>query len=100
MLNRLKSLAVAIAAAVALRVKALWQSEPTRVVSALVAVVMFVAVKVGVVIDETEVWKALVLMLPILLGGEGIRAKVSPAPPANIGPASDDLLPPEVTSGR
>lgn len=82
------------------RLRALWTTEPTRVIALAVAVIVFVAAKLGLVVDEQNVGEALALVLPVLLGGELTRSKVSPAPPANIGPASDDLLPPEVTSGR
>lgn len=78
--------------------KALWTTEPARVISITAAIVVIVLAKFGVVVDEQNVGETLALVLPILLGGEAIRAKVTPAPPARIGPPSDSGLPPEVVS--
>lgn len=61
------------------RVKQLWAREPARVVAVLVAVIVFAASKAGVVLDERSVADALVLILPVLVGGEVTRASVSPA---------------------
>jgi hypothetical protein len=73
------------------RFKALWTTEPARVTTILVAVIIFVAAKLGLIVDEQNVGEALALLLPILLGGEIVRAKVTPAlGPA--GPDSDALL--------
>lgn len=71
--------------------RALWATEPARVITVLVAVVVFVAAKAGVVINEQDVGEALAIVLPVLLGGEAIRSKVSPAVPV-IGDDSDALL--------
>jgi len=56
----------------------LWAKEPTRITSAIVAVVLFVAAKVGVVIPEADILEALGLILPVLFGGEVVRRKVTP----------------------
>lgn len=77
------------------RLRALWATEPTRVTTLLVAIVVFAAAKLGLVIDTQNVGEALALLLPILLGGELVRAQVTPNP-GPIGPPSDALLPPEV----
>jgi len=72
-------------------IRALWATEPTRIVTLLVAVIVFLAAKLGIVIDQDSVGEALLLTLPILLGGETVRQKVSPASP-DTGPDSDALL--------
>lgn len=74
------------------RIKALWATEPVAVTTALVAVVVFVAAKLGLVVDEQNVGEALALVLPVLLGGAAARQKVSPAS-GPVGPDSDSLLP-------
>lgn len=71
--------------------RAVWATEPVRVLTVLSAVVVFIAAKAGVIIDEQNAGEALALILPILLGGEAARRRVSPAP-GDIGPASDALL--------
>lgn len=73
------------------QIKALWLAEPVRVVTALAAIIVFLAAKLGIVVDQQGVGEALLLVLPILLGGEGARAKVSPVR-QETGQASDDLL--------
>lgn len=77
------------------RLKALWTTEPVRVVSALVALVVFAAAKAGVVLDARAVEEALALALPVVLGGELARARVTPTAATFDGPGSDDLLPHE-----
>lgn len=72
-------------------IRALWATEPVRVLTLLTAVIVFAAAKLGVIIDEQNVGEALTLVLPILLGGEAARHRVSPAPD-DVGPASDALL--------
>lgn len=72
-------------------IRALWVTEPVRVLTLLTAAVVFAAAKLGVIIDEQSVGEALALIVPVLLAGEAARGKVSPAP-ADIGPASDALL--------
>ena len=71
--------------------KALWHTEPTRVITLLTALVVFAAAKFGVLVDDHDVATALALVVPVVLGGETIRSQVSPAQPAT--EASDDLLP-------
>ncbi len=72
--------------------RALYVTEPVRSVAMLVAVVVFAAAKLGVVVDEQNVGEALLLILPVLLGGEAARQQVSPAV-GDVGPDSDSLLP-------
>lgn len=69
----------------------LWQREPVRVATALAAVVVFIAAKAGVVISEQDVLHALLLLLPIVAGGEAARKAVTPAT------VLDDLQPPRYT---
>jgi hypothetical protein len=73
------------------RIKALWVTEPVAVTTTVAAIVVFVAAKLGILIDQQNVGEALGLILPILLGGAAARQKVSPAP-ATTGPDSDALL--------
>ena len=54
------------------------QANPVRVATYTAAVIVFVAAKAGVVISEQDVLPALLLILPIVLGGEAARRKVSP----------------------
>lgn len=72
-------------------IRALWATEPVRVITIVAAIVVFVFAKAGVVIDQQDVLDALVIVLPILLGGEAARTQVSPATP-DIGDDSDALL--------
>lgn len=58
--------------------QSLWRSEPARVTSALVAIVVLVASQLGVVLDPLDVGQYVLLLGGILLGGERIRATVSP----------------------
>jgi hypothetical protein len=60
-------------------VKKLWATEPTRVISAVTGVVVFVAANFGLVVQEANVTTAVAALLVILLGGEVTRSKVAPA---------------------
>jgi hypothetical protein len=59
-------------------VRALYAREPARVVAGIAALVVFVAAKAGVVISEQEIVPALLIVLPIVLGGEAVRDNVIP----------------------
>lgn len=72
--------------------KAAWTTEPVRLTALLVAAVVFAAAQLDIVLDPLDVGEAIAVLLPILLGGELARAKVSPAH-GPIGPDSDRLLP-------
>ena len=61
------------------RFRALWVREPARVIAACVAAVVFIAARFGVVVDAQDLGTALLVVLPILLGGEVTRAQVPPA---------------------
>lgn len=63
------------------RLRAAWANEPVRIVTLLVAVIVFAAAKVGIVLDQEDVGSALLLIIPILLGGEAARSKVRPDQP-------------------
>lgn len=56
-----------------------WHTEPARVVAVVSSAVVFVATNFGVVVQETNVTTAVTLLLTVLLSGEVIRSKVSPA---------------------
>lgn len=56
----------------------LWRREPVRVVAVLASLIVFVLAKAGVVVDEQNVGEALLLVLPILFGGEAARDHVVP----------------------
>jgi hypothetical protein len=73
------------------RLRALYQREPARLIAIIVAVVLFVANRVGLVLDDAGLGEAIGVALFVLLGGEVTRSKVSPAAP-EIGPDSDALL--------
>lgn len=60
-------------------VKNLWAKEPTLILSALTAAVVFVCAKVGVVVPEQTVAESLAYIVPILLAGVGVRSVVTPA---------------------
>lgn len=71
--------------------RALWQGNPVRVTAIAASVVVFALAKLGIVIDEQNVGEALTIVLPILLGGELARRKVTPYV-GEVGPPSDELL--------
>lgn len=54
------------------------RSEPVRTATLAASVVVFVAAKLGVVISEQSVLEALLLVLPILLGGQWARGNATP----------------------
>jgi hypothetical protein len=58
--------------------QAAWKREPVRVTSIAVSIVVFACAKAGVVIPEVDIVKDVALTLPILLGGQLARAKVTP----------------------
>lgn len=59
------------------RLKALWATNPVRVTAITASLIVFIAAKAGVVIDQPDVLEALALALPVLLGGEVARSQVS-----------------------
>jgi hypothetical protein len=61
-------------------VKGLWKKEPARVAAVVAGGITALASVFGVVVPETTVLEALAYVLPFLLGGEVVRAKVTPAP--------------------
>lgn len=56
----------------------LWYDEPARVIAILAAAVVFAATRIGIVVEEQSVTTALLLVLPVLLGGEATRSRVTP----------------------
>ncbi len=72
--------------------RVIYVTNPVRVITFAVALVIFLAAKLGLVVDEQNVGEALLLILPVLLGGEAARQQVSPAV-GEVGPDSDSLLP-------
>ncbi len=58
--------------------KKLWATEPTLVISALVAAVVFVCAKLGIVVNAVGIEQAIAYIIPILVGGVAVRSKVSP----------------------
>jgi hypothetical protein len=74
-------------------IKALWATNPVRVVSLGSSALVAAAALVGVAVDEAQVSAVLAVVLPLILGGgELARAQVSPAV-GEVGPDNDDLLP-------
>lgn len=69
----------------------LWQREPVRVATALAAIVVFIAAQAGVVITQQDVLPTLLVLLPLIAGGEVVRKAVTPAA------VLDDLQPPRYT---
>lgn len=63
------------------RLRAVWRAYPARSIAVVTAAVVFVAAKAGVVLESDSVADVLVLVLPILLGGEATHRRVSPAVP-------------------
>jgi hypothetical protein len=60
--------------------RAIWAKEPTTVVSVLSAAIIFGGAHWGIVLDKQSVAQALLIVLPIVLGGQVVRATVwSPA---------------------
>ena len=72
-------------------IKALWLAEPARVAGYVAALIVFLAASFGVVVDEQSVVAAILYVVPIIIGTESTRAKVTPVQPA-LGRANDDLL--------
>jgi hypothetical protein len=58
--------------------RAIWLNNPVRVVSIIVAAVVALAAKFGVILDEASVAEVVALVVPIVLGGEVARQKVTP----------------------
>ena len=56
----------------------IWRAEPVRTAGYLAALVVFVAAKLGVVIDEQDLVTSLLLILPVVLGVEKARGEVMP----------------------
>jgi hypothetical protein len=52
---------------------------------------VFVAAKVGIVISEQDLVPALLVVLPIILGGEAVRSNVTPT--AKLVAPADQILP-------
>lgn len=74
---------------------ALWRAEPARVTAAVAYLLVFLAAKAGIVIDEQSVIDALIIGLPILLGGEAARGQVVPV--HKLSTATGDVTPDEVS---
>lgn len=56
----------------------IWRAEPVRTAGYLAALVVFVAAKLGVVVDEQDLVTSLLLILPVVLGVEKARGEVMP----------------------
>lgn len=72
--------------------RALWITQPVRVITIATSLLVFAAARAGVIVSEQDISSALLLVLPIILGGEAARTQVSPAAPF-VGIPSDHLLP-------
>jgi hypothetical protein len=55
-----------------------YERYPSRVHTAAAAAVVFAATRLGIVVDEQSLDKALAYALPILLAGQAIHRKVEP----------------------
>lgn len=60
------------------RLRELWYTEPARVTTAVVAALLVILSKLGIVLDERSLTDAVLLVLPVLLGGEAFRHAVIP----------------------
>lgn len=72
----------------------LWRREPARVAAVIAYVVIVIAAKAGVVVDEQSALAAVLIGLPILLGGEAVRGQVVPLDKLKANPSH---LPPDKT---
>lgn len=72
------------------RVRVVWQEEPARFVAGVVAAVVFVAARFGVVVDEQSLGAALLIVVPILLGGEVTHQHVPPPTKPLVAPPAPD----------
>lgn len=74
------------------RVLKAWHSNPVRITVGIAALVVFIAAKAGYVLDQQDVLNSLVIVLPIILGGEVARSQVKPLrrPPALIEKDTND----------
>lgn len=59
--------------------KDLYAREPVRCVGLLVAVVVGLAAKLGLVIDPQNFGEVAAIVVPLLLGAEAARSQVTPA---------------------
>lgn len=62
-------------------VKAYYDREPVRVLTAAATAIVAGAALAGIVVDQQAVLNVLVFVMPILLGGEITRRKVVPYVP-------------------
>ncbi len=60
------------------RLKKLWREQPARVVAWSLALAVLVLGQLSIVIDPDTLRENLELILPVLLGGELTRRKVTP----------------------
>jgi hypothetical protein len=74
------------------RLRSLYHREPARLIALLVAFVLFISNRVGLVLDGAGLVETIGLALFVLLGGEATRSQVTPTP-GPVGPDSDELLP-------
>lgn len=80
---------------------ALWRANPVRIGAVIAAVVVFVAAKAGIVLDEASVSQALAIVVPVLLAGEVARAHVVPVDKLVVDPEvlpADEIDKPDETA--
>lgn len=58
--------------------KQAWATEPTRVISLLASLIVFVFAKAGLVVNQATLLEALAFIVPLLVGGELTRSQVRP----------------------
>lgn len=73
--------------------RALWTTNPVRVISTTTTLILACAAALGVALDEATVSATLAAVIPVVLGaGELARAQVTPWQ-GEVGPPNDELLP-------
>lgn len=60
------------------RVRGLWAVDPVRAATAVAAVVVFVCAKRGLIVEQQDVITALLLVVPVVLGGDQVARRVEP----------------------
>ncbi len=74
-------------------IRALWVANPVRSAAILTAAIVAAAKAAGLALDEASVGEVVAVVGLIIGGGEAARSQVSPYV-GEVGPPSDDLLPP------
>lgn len=76
--------------------RAFWLNNPVRTASIIAGLIVAGLAKFGVIVDDATIAEAIALAVPVILGGELARQKVTPYV-GEVGPPSDELLAQQAT---